>query len=160
MTAGAVKDFFFRFVLSCIDKRTKKGGDRGSEVGTVHKREDGEGPVPLRKPREIGKRESWVMISSPGGVAGVPIFAVTWGGGQDTSAKVSVRPSSQSVIGESSMTSDPIEAHNHKSTKDFCTNVSPPHHDDAVPALPREKGRNSGTNSARGTKILSPPNRL
>jgi len=41
-------------VLSCIDKRTK-GCDSGS---TVHSGLSGEGPVPLRKPMESGKRES------------------------------------------------------------------------------------------------------
>jgi len=33
-------------VLSCIGKRTREGCDRGSEVGAVHSRRDGEGPVP------------------------------------------------------------------------------------------------------------------
>jgi len=35
-------------VLSCIDMRTRKGCNRGSEVGTVHKGRDGEGQFPLR----------------------------------------------------------------------------------------------------------------
>jgi len=30
-------------VLSCIDKRTREGCDRGSEVRTVHSGRDGEG---------------------------------------------------------------------------------------------------------------------
>jgi len=29
-------------VLSCMDKRTRESCDRGSEVGTVHSRRDGE----------------------------------------------------------------------------------------------------------------------
>jgi len=36
-------------VLSCIGKRTRKGCDRGSKVGTVHSRRDGKGPVSLTK---------------------------------------------------------------------------------------------------------------
>jgi len=44
-------------VLSCI-KRTREGCDRGSEVGTVHSEQDGERPVPLRKPKESSKREN------------------------------------------------------------------------------------------------------
>jgi len=35
------EEFFFR--LSCIDKKTKEGYDRGSEVGTVHSERDGKG---------------------------------------------------------------------------------------------------------------------
>jgi len=45
-------------VLLCIGKRTREGCDRGSEVGTVHSRRDGEVPVPPRKPKESGRRES------------------------------------------------------------------------------------------------------
>jgi len=46
-------------------KRTKEGCDRGSKVGTVYSGRDGEGPVPLKKLKESGRR---VMrkISSPG----------------------------------------------------------------------------------------------
>jgi len=45
---------------SCIGKRKKEGCDRGSEVGTVHRGDrDGEGrAIPLRKPKESGKREN------------------------------------------------------------------------------------------------------
>jgi len=45
-------------ILSCLDKRTRKGCDRGSEVGTVHSGRDGEGPVSLRKPKESSRRRS------------------------------------------------------------------------------------------------------
>jgi len=45
-------------VLSYIGKRTREDCDRGSEVGTVHNGRDGEGPVPLRKPKESGRTES------------------------------------------------------------------------------------------------------
>jgi len=45
-------------VLSCIDNRTKKGCNHGSEVGTDHNGRDGAGPVTLRKPKESGRRES------------------------------------------------------------------------------------------------------
>jgi len=44
-------------VLSCIGK-TKEGCDRGSKVGTVHCRQDGEERVPQRKPKVSGRRES------------------------------------------------------------------------------------------------------
>jgi len=57
--------------LSCIGKRTREGCDRGSEVGTVHNGQDGEGPVPLRKPKEPGRSESCDKISSPSGIAGM-----------------------------------------------------------------------------------------
>jgi len=36
-------------VLSCIDKRTKEGCDRGSDVGTVISGRGGKVPLPLRK---------------------------------------------------------------------------------------------------------------
>jgi len=42
---------------------SKEGCDRGSEVGTVHSGLDGEGPVPLMKPKESGGRESFGKIS-------------------------------------------------------------------------------------------------
>jgi len=45
--------------LSCIGKKTKEGCDRGSEVETVHNGQDGEGPVPPRKPKESGRRGSY-----------------------------------------------------------------------------------------------------
>jgi len=45
-------------VLSCIGKRTRECCDRGSEVETVHSGRDWEGPVPLRKPKESGRREN------------------------------------------------------------------------------------------------------
>jgi len=48
----------FYFVLNCKGKRTREGCNRGSEVGTVHSRRDGEGLVPLRKPKESAKRGS------------------------------------------------------------------------------------------------------
>jgi len=35
-------------VLSGLDKRTREGCDRGSEVGTVHIGRDGKGPVPSK----------------------------------------------------------------------------------------------------------------
>jgi len=38
--------------LPCKDKRAKEGCDRGSEAGIVYSERDGEGPVPLRKPKE------------------------------------------------------------------------------------------------------------
>jgi len=44
-------------VLSCIDKRTKEGCNRGSEFRTVHSERNVERPVPLRKPNESGRRE-------------------------------------------------------------------------------------------------------
>jgi len=45
--------------LHCIGLRTKEGGDRGSEeVCTVHSGRDGKGPVPLKKPKESGKRKN------------------------------------------------------------------------------------------------------
>jgi len=45
------------FFLTCIDKRTKEEScDRGKEVGIVHSGRDGEGAVPLKKPKESGKR--------------------------------------------------------------------------------------------------------
>jgi len=47
----------FPSVVSCIGKRTKEGCDRGSEVETVHSRQDGKGPVPLRKSKESDRRE-------------------------------------------------------------------------------------------------------
>jgi len=50
--------------LSCTSKRTKEGCDRGSEVGTVHRGRDEEGPVPLRKPNESGRSFSKVMDAS------------------------------------------------------------------------------------------------
>jgi len=37
-------------VLSCIVKKTREGCDRDSNVGTVHSGQDGEEPVPPRKP--------------------------------------------------------------------------------------------------------------
>jgi len=53
-------------VLSCIGKKTIKGCDRGSKVGTVHSGRDG--PVPLRKLAE--KQERVVRkISSPSRIA-------------------------------------------------------------------------------------------
>jgi len=58
-------------VLSCIDKRTKEGCDRGGEVGTVHSRRDRKRPVPLRKPKESGRREC-CDISPPGRIVGMP----------------------------------------------------------------------------------------
>jgi len=42
-------------VVSCMDKRTKEGCDHGSEVSIIHSRRSGEGPVPLRNPKESGK---------------------------------------------------------------------------------------------------------
>jgi len=44
-------------VLSCIDKKAKESCERSSEIGIVHCGRDGEGPVPLRKPKESGRRE-------------------------------------------------------------------------------------------------------
>jgi len=43
-------------VLSCVGKRTRKGCNRGSEVGTVHR--GGEKRVPLRKRKQCGRRGS------------------------------------------------------------------------------------------------------
>jgi len=40
MSAGAARRMILS-VSSCIDKRTKKGCDRGSEIGTVHSEPDG-----------------------------------------------------------------------------------------------------------------------
>jgi len=37
--------------------RTKEGCDRGSEIGTVYSGRSGKGPVPLKKPKESGKRK-------------------------------------------------------------------------------------------------------
>jgi len=48
----------YPFVLSCVGKRTREGCNRGSEVGAFYSRRDGEGPVPPRKPKKSGKRES------------------------------------------------------------------------------------------------------
>jgi len=42
-------------ILSCLEKRTKEGCDRGSKVGTVH---GGKGPAPLRKLKESSRREN------------------------------------------------------------------------------------------------------
>jgi len=38
-------------------KKTREGCDRGSEIGSVHNGRDGEGPVPLQKPKESGRRD-------------------------------------------------------------------------------------------------------
>jgi len=54
------------------NSRTKEGCDRSSEVGTVYSGFDVEGPVPLRKPKESGKRGSCEKDSSPSRVASVP----------------------------------------------------------------------------------------
>jgi len=52
--------FYFRFIRFSFRfiKRTKEGCDHGSEVETVHSRRSGEEPVPLRKPKESGRREN------------------------------------------------------------------------------------------------------
>jgi len=50
------KKKLFPFYL--IGERTKEGCCRGSEVGRVHNGRDGKGPVPLRKSKESGRRES------------------------------------------------------------------------------------------------------
>jgi len=63
-------------VISCR-KRTKESCDRGSEMWTVHSGRGGEGPVPLKKLREPGKREKIVRkISSPGGIAGTSALSL------------------------------------------------------------------------------------
>jgi len=46
-------------VLSCRDKRTKEGCNRGREVGTVYSGRDGEGPVSLRISRDLAKTKSY-----------------------------------------------------------------------------------------------------
>jgi len=43
-------------VSSCTDKRTREGYELGSKVGTVHIGQDGERPVPPRKPKESGQK--------------------------------------------------------------------------------------------------------
>jgi len=48
----------FPSVLSCIGKKTRKGCDRGSVVGTVHSGQNGEESVPPRKSKESGRRGS------------------------------------------------------------------------------------------------------
>jgi len=45
-------------ILSCMEKRIKESCDRGNEVGSLHSRRDGERPVPIRKPKEFGKRKN------------------------------------------------------------------------------------------------------
>jgi len=42
--------------------REKKGCDRGSEVETIYSGQDREGPVPLRKPKESGRSESYEKV--------------------------------------------------------------------------------------------------
>jgi len=44
--------------LSCIDKRTKDGCDRGSEVGTVQSERDGGKASSSEETKESGRRES------------------------------------------------------------------------------------------------------
>jgi len=39
-------------------KKTKEGCDHGSEVGTVHSSETGNGELLLRKPKEFGRRDN------------------------------------------------------------------------------------------------------
>jgi len=56
MSAGVARRILLPF-FSCVGKRTREGCDRGSEVRTVHNGRNGEGPVPLRKPKESGRRE-------------------------------------------------------------------------------------------------------
>jgi len=58
-------------VLSCIGKRTREGCDRDSKVVTVHNRRDRpQGPIPLRKPKESGRKESCEILS-PSRIAGM-----------------------------------------------------------------------------------------
>jgi len=54
-------------VLSCIVRRTRESCDHGSKVRTVHSGRDGEEPIPLKKPKESGRRESCEkdFVSSP-----------------------------------------------------------------------------------------------
>jgi len=52
-------------VLSCIGKRTREGCDRGSEVETVYRGWDEEGPIPPRKPKESGRRGSCERFRLP-----------------------------------------------------------------------------------------------
>jgi len=54
MFAGAARSSLS--VLSCIVHSAVRC-DRGSEVRTVHSGRDGEEPIPLRKPKEFGRRE-------------------------------------------------------------------------------------------------------
>jgi len=57
MTAGAENS---PSVLSCIDKMIKEGCDCGSEVGTVHRGQGGEGSVPPEGTEEVWqKKELW-----------------------------------------------------------------------------------------------------
>jgi len=86
-------------VLSCIDKRTKEGCDRGSEVGTVHSGKDGEGPAPLWKPGIWQKRE---YMKLPG----------KWAGdmGEEECRSSFGKQVCQFVTGKSSAIGDPLEA--------------------------------------------------
>jgi len=57
MSTGAAR----RILLSlhpALVRGKKEGCDRGSEIGTVHNKQDGEGPVSLRKPKKSGRRQS------------------------------------------------------------------------------------------------------
>jgi len=60
------------FALSCLGKRTKEGCDRCNEVWTVHSGRGREGPVPLRKLKESGKKRGVRKVSPPGSLVGVP----------------------------------------------------------------------------------------
>jgi len=56
MSTGAARRVLLPF--NPDRQELNEGGDRGSEVATVHSGRDGERPVPLRKSKESGRREN------------------------------------------------------------------------------------------------------
>jgi len=57
-------------VVLCIGKWTTEGCDYGSEVGTAHNERDEKGPVPLRKSRKSGRKNSCEIKKGESSVKG------------------------------------------------------------------------------------------
>jgi len=94
----------FPSVLFCIGKRSREDCNHGNEVGTVHSGRDGEGPVPLRKPKQYDRRGSCEKdFVSTGG---------HWAGdmGKGESCSGFRERVCQFITGKSSVTGDPLKA--------------------------------------------------
>jgi len=65
MSEGAARRIIILPYLSCINKRAREGCGRSREAGTMHSGRDGEGPVLLRKPKDLEEQKIVRKISSP-----------------------------------------------------------------------------------------------